>query len=37
MIAKVRSKGIPYLAPRPYEDGAGWYIEANWVGRDAVA
>jgi hypothetical protein len=25
---------IPTLAPRPFEDGSGWYVEAKWVGRD---
>ena len=32
-IAKVHSKEIPYLAPRPYEDGSGWYVEAKWIGH----
>jgi hypothetical protein len=34
-IAKIHSKEIPYLAPHPYEDGSGWYVEAKWVGRAA--
>ncbi len=33
MMAKVHSKDIPYLTPRPFEDGSGWYVEAQWVGR----
>jgi hypothetical protein len=32
-MAKVHSRQIPYLAPRPYEDGSGWYVEAKWIGR----
>ena len=32
-MAKVHSRQIPYLAPRPYEDGSGWFVEAQWVGR----
>jgi hypothetical protein len=23
----------PYLAPRPFEDGSGWYVEAQWITR----
>jgi hypothetical protein len=34
-MAKVHSRQIPYLAPRPYEDGSGWYVEAKWIGRAA--
>ena len=30
-MAKVHSREIPYLAPRPFEDGSGWYVEAKWV------
>ena len=33
MMAKVLSKDIPYLTPRPFEDGSGWFVEAQWVGR----
>jgi hypothetical protein len=32
-MAKVHSRDIPYLTPRPFEDGSGWYVEAQWVGR----
>jgi hypothetical protein len=32
-MAKVHSRNIPYLAPRPHEDGSGWYVEAKWIGR----
>jgi hypothetical protein len=32
-MAKVHSKEIPYLAPRPFEDGSGWYVEASWIQR----
>ena len=32
-MAKVHSREIPYLAPRPFEDGSGWYVEAKWVHR----
>jgi hypothetical protein len=21
----------PYLAPRHFEDGSGWYVEAQWI------
>jgi len=21
----------PYLAPRPFDDGSGWYVEAQWI------
>jgi hypothetical protein len=21
------------LTPRPFDDGSGWYVEAQWVGR----
>ena len=24
---------VPYLTPRPYDDGSGWYVEAQWIGR----
>jgi hypothetical protein len=34
-MAKVHSKAIPYLKPRPFEDGSGWYVEAQWIGRPA--
>ena len=33
MMAKALSRDIPYLTPRPFEDGSGWYVEAQWVGR----
>jgi hypothetical protein len=32
-MAKIHSRHIPYLAPRPHHDRAGWYVEAQWVGR----
>jgi hypothetical protein len=32
-MAKVHSRQIPYLIPRPFDDGSGWYVEAQWVGR----
>jgi hypothetical protein len=32
-MAKVHSRAIPYLTPRPFDDGSGWYVEAQWVGR----
>ena len=37
-MAKVHSRQIPYLTPRPYDDdddddGSGWYVEAQWIGR----
>jgi hypothetical protein len=32
-MAKVHSRKIPYLAPRPHEHGTGWYVEAKWVDR----
>ena len=32
-MAKVHSREIPYLAPRPFEDGSGWYVEAQWIHR----
>ena len=32
-MAKVHSRQIPYLAPRPFEDGSGWCVEAQWIGR----
>jgi hypothetical protein len=32
-MAKVHSRQIPYLAPRPHEDGSGWHVEAKWIGR----
>ena len=32
-MAKVHSRQIPYLAPRPYEDEPGWYVEAKWIDR----
>jgi hypothetical protein len=32
-MAKVHSRAIPYLAPRPFEDESGWYIEVKWIGR----
>jgi hypothetical protein len=31
--AKVHSRQIPYLTPRPFEDGSGRYVEAQWIGR----
>jgi hypothetical protein len=34
-MAKVHSREIPYLTPRPFEDGSGWYVEAQWIGRPA--
>jgi hypothetical protein len=34
-MPKVHPKQIPYLTPRPFEDGTGWYVEAQWVGRPA--
>jgi len=34
-MAKVHSKRISYLAPRPFEDGSGWYVEAKWIDRPA--
>ncbi len=33
LMAKVHSRDIPNLTPRPFEDGSGWYVEAQWVGR----
>jgi hypothetical protein len=24
---------VPYLTLRPYDDGSGWYVEAQWLGR----
>jgi hypothetical protein len=32
-MAKVHSRQIPYLTPRPFDDGSGWYVEAQWVDR----
>jgi hypothetical protein len=32
-MAKVHSRAIPYLTPRPFDDGSGWYVEAQWVDR----
>jgi hypothetical protein len=32
-MAIAHSKDIPYLTPRPFEDGSGWFVEAQWVGR----
>jgi hypothetical protein len=32
-MADVHSRQIPYLAPRPYQDGSGWYVEAKWIDR----
>jgi hypothetical protein len=32
-MAKVHSREIPYLTPRPLEDGSGWYVEVQWIGR----
>jgi hypothetical protein len=32
-MAKVHSREIPYLAPRPFQDGSGWYVEAQWINR----
>jgi hypothetical protein len=32
-MVKVHAREIPYLTPRPFEDGAGWYVEAQWIGR----
>jgi hypothetical protein len=32
-MAKVHSREIPYLTPRPFEDGSGWYVEVQWIGR----
>jgi hypothetical protein len=34
-MAKVHSREIPYLTPRAFEDGSGWYVEAYWIGRPA--
>jgi hypothetical protein len=34
-MAKVHSREIPYLTPRPFEDGSGWYVEAQWIARPA--
>ena len=31
--AKVHSRAIPYLSPRPFDDGSGWYVEAQWIER----
>jgi hypothetical protein len=33
VMAKVHSREIPYLTPRPFEDGSGWYVEVQWIGR----
>jgi hypothetical protein len=33
IMAKVHSREIPYLAPRPFGDGSGWFVEAQWVHR----
>jgi hypothetical protein len=32
-VAKVHSRAIPCLTPRPFDDGSGWYVEAQWVDR----
>lgn len=32
-MVKVHSREIPYLTPRPFEHGPGWYVEAKWIGR----
>jgi hypothetical protein len=32
-MAKVDSREFPYLAPRPFADGSGWYVEARWINR----
>jgi hypothetical protein len=32
-MAIVQSREIPYLTPRAFEDGSGWYVEAYWIGR----
>jgi hypothetical protein len=32
-MAKVHSREIPYLTPRRFEDGSGWYVEVYWIGR----
>ena len=32
-MAKVHSREIPYLTPRQFEDGSGWYVEAYWIAR----
>jgi hypothetical protein len=32
-MTKVHSREIPYLTPRPFEKGGGWYVEAQWIGR----
>jgi hypothetical protein len=31
-MAKVHSREIPYLSPRAFEDGSGWYVEVYWIG-----
>jgi hypothetical protein len=33
LMARVHSRQIPYLAPRPHEDGSSWYVEAKWIDR----
>lgn len=33
-MPKAGSKEIPTLAPRPFEDGSGWYVQAKWVGHE---
>jgi hypothetical protein len=32
-MAQVHSREIPYLTPRQFEDGSGWYVEVYWIGR----
>jgi hypothetical protein len=32
-MAKVHSRAIPYLTPLPFNDGSGWYVEAQWIDR----
>jgi hypothetical protein len=32
-MTKVQSREIPYLSPRQFEDGSGWYVEVYWIGR----